>query len=137
MLRILILLTVVMAFAAIWEFSKNQWLSPVTGTVIEVRKVISGGKGDSREFVIEYLFNGERYVLVTRRGIIDSLGSFCCLTVGDPVPLATDRTEPSRAILDSLNARYPVTLMIGMLTLTFLLAMLMVAARSRVRNSAT
>ncbi len=130
-LRIAILLAVIMAVSVSWEYRQSKNLRPVIGTVINAEQVNPGGGGDNREFRIEYFAYGEKYILVTRRGLLDSLGPFCCLAVGDSVPIAVDRKDPMRAILDSFSARYPYTLSFGLLTLIFLASMLVIAIKVR------
>jgi len=137
MLRITVLLTVVMTTSVVWEYRQSQNLRPVSGNVVSVEEVIPGGSGDSRESRIEYYAYGEKYILVTRRGLLDALGSFCCLTVGDSVPIAVDRDNPMRAILDSPSARYPYTLSFGLLSLLFLISMLAVAIKARWKGSSS
>lgn len=131
LLRIAVLLTVILTFSVVWEYRQSQDLISVDGTVVAVQAVNPGRSGDNREFRIEYFVYAEKYILVTRRGILDSLGAFCCLAVGDSVPIAVDRGDPMRAILDSPSARYPYTLSFGLLTLIFLISMLVVAIKAR------
>jgi len=131
LLRITVLLTVILTISVVWEYRQSQKLIPVSGKVVQVQQVNPGRSGDNREFRIEYFAYSEKYILVTRRGILDSLGAFCCLAVGDSVPLAVDRVDPMRAILDSPGARYPFTLSFGLLTLVFLISMLVIAMKAR------
>jgi len=98
---------------------------------VSVEEVDAGPGGDNREFSIEYYAYGEKYIVVTRRGLLDALGPFCCLAVGDSVPVAVDRKNPMRAILDSFSARYPYTLSFGLLTLVFIAFILVVAIKAR------
>jgi len=137
LLRITVLLTVILTFSVVWEYRQSQNFRPAIGNVVSVDAAGPGGSGDSREFRIEYYAYGEKYILVTRRGLLDSLGPFCCLTVGDSVPIAVDRDNPMRAILDSPSARYPYTLSFGLLSLLFLIAMLAVAIKARWKGSSS
>ncbi len=131
LLRIAILLTVVMLLSVAWEYRQSLNLTSVGGKVVAVGNVFPGRSGDNREFRIEYFVYAEKYILVTRRGLLDSLGKFCCLAVGDLVTIAVDREDPMRAILDSPSARYPYTLSFGLLTLVFLITMLVIAIKAR------
>ena len=131
LLRIAVLLTVILVTSVVWEYRQSQNLRPVIGKVVNVEEVNPGRSGDNREFRIEYFAYAEKYILVTRRGILDSLGAFCCLAVGDSVPIAVNREDPMRAILDSPSARYPYTLSFGLLTLVFLISMLVIAIKAR------
>jgi len=131
LLRITVLLAVVMTTSVVVEYRQSQNLRPVSGNVVSVEEAIPGGSGDNRETRIEYYAYGEKYILVTRRGLLDALGPFCCLAVGDSVPIAVDRDNPLRAVLDSPSARYPYTLSFGLLTLLFLVSMLAVAIKAR------
>ncbi len=131
LLRIAILLTVILVTSGVWEYRQSQNLRPVIGKVVNVEEVNPGRSGDNREFRIEYFAYAKKYILVTRRGILDSLGPFCCLAAGDSVPIAVDRSDPMRAILDSPSARYPYTLSFGLLTLIFLISMLVIAIKAR------
>jgi len=129
--RISVLLTVILLFAVVWEYRQNLNLMPSDGKVIQVKEVFAGRGGDNREFVIEYFIDGDKHMLVTRRGIIDAFGAFCCLSVGDTVPIAVDRDTPFRTILDSFNARYSASISFGALTLFFLIFMVVVAIKGR------
>lgn len=131
LIRISALLTVIMIFAVVWEYRQNLNLIPGTGKVIQVKEVFVGRGGDNREFVIEYFIDGNQHLLVTRRGIIDSIGAFCCLSVGDTVPIAVDRETPFRTILDSFNARYAASLSFGALMLVFLISLVVIAIKGR------
>ncbi|GMR15145.1 MAG: hypothetical protein BMS9Abin30_0766 [Gammaproteobacteria bacterium] len=133
LLRIAGLLTVVLTLSVVLEYRQSQNLISVSGKVVKVEEVNPGRSGDSREFRIEYFVYAEKYTLVTRRGILDSLGAFCCLAIGDSVPIAVDREDPLRAILDSTSARYPYTLSFGLLTLIYLISVLVIAAKARMR----
>ncbi len=131
LIRISALLTVIMIFVVVWEYRQSMNLIPDTGKVIQVKEVFVGRGGDNREFVIEYFIDRDKHILVTRRGIIDSSGAFCCLSVGDTVPIAVDRDNPFRTILDSFNARYAASLSFGALTLIFLISMVVVVIKRR------
>ncbi len=131
LLRITAVLAIVLVLSVGWEYRQSLNLRSANGKVIEVVEVFSGSSGDNREFAIQYFVSGEKYVLVTRRGLFDAFGAFCCLAIGDSVPIAADREDPSRAILDSLSARFPLTLSFGMLTLIFSLSMLLIAMKAR------
>ena len=108
--RIKILLSIVLLISLTWELSNSLNLTPMQGKVINVKKVFAGRSGDSREFTIEYFIDTNKHILITRRGIFDALGSFCCLNVGDNVAIAVNKDNPRKTILDSFNARYPLTI---------------------------
>jgi len=128
LLRIAVLLTVVMTLSVVWEYRQSQNLTVTSGIVGAGEAADSGNR---RSFRVEYFAYGEKYILVTRTGLLDSLGPFCCLNVGDSVPVAVDRENPMRAILDSPSARYPYTLSFGLLTLGFLVFILVLAIKAR------
>lgn len=107
-LSILLLLSCIAAFA--WEASRNSGLQPVTGHVVKVKQVFAGRGGDYEEFTIRYRLHGKDYYFVTRRGILDALGDLQDLQRGDSVPLAASTKPPYRAILDTFNGRYGITL---------------------------
>ncbi len=116
-ISILLLLTCAVAFG--WETSKNSGLQPVIGHVVKVKRVFAGRGGDSKEFTIRYSLQGKNYYLVTRRGILDSLGTLRGLQRGDSVPVAASPTAPHRAILDTLSGRYGGTLCFAVLAAVF------------------
>jgi hypothetical protein len=84
--RISILLLLTCAVALGWETSKNSGLQPVVGHVVKVKRVFAGRGGDGKEFTIRYSLQGKNFYLVTRRGILDSLGTLRGLQRGDSVP---------------------------------------------------
>lgn len=132
-LSILLLLSCAVAFG--WEASRNAGLKHVTGYVVKVRRVPGGGGGDSEEFTIRYRLQGNDYYLVTRRGILDSLGALRNLQRGDTVPVAASSRPPHRAILDTLSGRYGITLCFLALAAIFAVAVATLVIRGRVSLS--
>lgn len=132
--RIMILLSVIMLLVIGWEYQQSSKLQAAKGKVIKITKVFARRGGDKREFQIEYFVNEKRYILVTRRSIIDSVGAFCCLSPGTSVPIAWYRDTPFKAILDSFSARYPMSISFGMLTLVVILFLLFFVIRARYRR---
>ncbi len=118
-IRISILLLVTCALAFGWEASRNTGFLHVTGHVVQVKNVFSGRGGDNKEFTILYNLQGKDYYLVTRRGILDSLGALRDLQRGDSVPVAARSNPPHRAILDTLSGRYGITLCFLVLAAVF------------------
>lgn len=111
----LVLLTVATVVAFGCERAKWSGYRSVAGEVVGVARVFGGKGGDSREFTIHYRVDGDVRQLVTRRGIIDHFGGFRDLRKGDTVPVAVESHPQGDAVLDSINARYPITLSIGAL----------------------
>jgi hypothetical protein len=135
--RISILLLVICAVAFGWERAKNAGLRRTTGQVVAVHQVLAGTGGDSKEFTIHYQWQKKDYQLVTRRGILDSLGSLRRLQRGDNVPLAVSPESPRQAVVDTITARYGVTLCLATLTAVFFLVALSIAAKNiNVQSSA-
>lgn len=127
--RITILVSVVTLLFGVWEYRHGRNLQPIDGQVIKVENVLGSRGGDNRRFIIEYHIGDERFVTAATRGIVDYYGAFCCLAVGDTVSIAMDRDDPSRAILDSFSARYPLTLSFTVLLLVVLAILAIVVRR--------
>ncbi|MDZ7782328.1 MAG: DUF3592 domain-containing protein [Halioglobus sp.] len=115
--RILLILAGAWFAAFYLEHTQLASFQSASGEVIRVESVMGGRGGDNRRFTIAYRVDGERYKLVTSRGIIDSLGRFRNLSKGDRVPLMVNPEPPVQARLDSFNASYPITLSITALAL--------------------
>jgi len=111
-IRALMLLILAWAGAGLWEYSQQRDYRGTEGEVGRVERVFAGRSGDDRAFTIRYGWQERIYRITTGRGVIDSLGAFRNLDRGDVVPLAVDPDRPSRAVLDTFNARYPITLSI-------------------------
>jgi hypothetical protein len=118
-----------------WETSRDSRLQRVTGDVVKVENVFAGNGGDSKKFTIRYSMRGRDYYLVTRRGILDSLGALRGLQRGDRVPLAANPDPPHRAILDTLSGRYGITLCFVALAAIFFVAIVTAMATGRVSLS--
>jgi hypothetical protein len=117
--RIFILLLVCCISAFAWEQHTVSGMQQITGTVISVKPVLAGKGGDHREFTIRYLWQGKAHVLITRRGIIDALGTLKNLSAGEHVALAIQPASPERAMLDTISNRYLLTLCFAILTIIF------------------
>ena len=117
--RLSILLLAVCALSFGWEATKNSGLKRMSGCVVRVKRAFGGRAGDNREFTIRYRLKGKDYYLVTRRGILDSLGSLRGLQPGDNVPLAVSPNPPHSAVLDTLNGRYEITLCFALLAAVY------------------
>jgi len=132
-LSILLLVTFVITFA--WEMSRNAGLKPVSGYVIKVENVFSSKGGDTKEFTIRYSFQGEKYYLVTRRGIIDSLSGLHDLKRGDSISLAVNPEKPDNALLNTFNSLYAITLCFVVLSAVFFVVIIVLALRGRLSSS--
>jgi len=121
-LRLSILLLATCAAAFAWEASTNAGSRHVTGCVVKVEHVFARKGGDSQAFTVRYNVQGKNYFLVSRRGIVDSLGSLRNLQRGDRVPLAVSATPPFKAVFDTLSGRFPITLCFVVLTAVFFVA---------------
>ncbi|MDZ7685317.1 MAG: DUF3592 domain-containing protein [Gammaproteobacteria bacterium] len=133
--RVLFVLVTAWLASFYWEYTELASFRSVSGEVTRVEAVMGGRSGDNRRFTITYRWDGERYNLVTARGIIDSLGRFRGLSRKDRVPLLVDPDLPREALLDSFNSRYPITLSITTLALILLITWgwLMFTGRLRFR----
>jgi len=129
--RIAFLLLLTCTASFIWESNRNAGLQHVEGQVVAVRHVLAGKGGDSKEFTIRYRWQGQTHDLVTRRGILDALGTLRELKTGDRVSLALRPSTPSQAILDTLSGRYPLTLSLVTLGSVFLAALAFMAMTGR------
>jgi hypothetical protein len=123
-MRLLVLLLAACITAFVWEASKGAGSRHVTGYVVKVEQVLAGKGGDSKEFTVRYAVQGENYYLVTRRGILDSLGSLRNLQRGDLVPLVVSADPPFKAAFDTLSGRYSITLCFVTLSAVFLTVMI-------------
>lgn len=117
-LSVLLLAACIAAFA--WESCIHSGYRRVSGDVVKVEHVFAGKGGDSKAFTVRYTMRGKNYYFVSRRGILDSLGSLRNLRQGDRVPLAVSPTPPFKAVFDTLSGRYPITLCFLALTAVFL-----------------
>lgn len=113
--RVLVLLMLVVLVSFAWESWRNVGMHPATGEVVKVRQVVGSRGGDGEEFTIRYQAGGEDRYLITRRGILDSLGSLRNLGRGDSVPVEVNSAPPYRAEIDTLTGRYGVTLCFAVL----------------------
>ena len=135
--RLSFLLLVICAVSFGWEKANNSDLQRTTGQVVAVRQVFAGKGGDGKEFTIHYQWQKRDYQLVTRRGILDSLGSLRGLQRGANVPLAVSPESPHRAVVDTITGRYGVTLCFVALTGVFFLVVLSLAIKNKkVQSSA-
>jgi hypothetical protein len=130
-IRMTVLLLVSGTIAFGWEAFKNAEALRLEGLVVRVQAVPAGRGGDSQAFTIRYAFQGRDHVIVLRRGILDALGRLHHLQPGDRVPLAVDPQSPQRATLDTLSARYGVTLCFIVLGGIFALVAAAVGLRRR------
>lgn len=112
LVRISVMLFIACVAAFTWEWSRYADWKPAVGEVVGVAPAYKGP-----EFTIRYSMQGQTYEYVTKLGIVDVLGRFGDLELGDEVPLAVDSQAPDRVIRKSLNGRYGVTLCFVMLTL--------------------
>jgi len=133
--RIAILLLVTCAASFAWETANNAGAQHVIGTVVHVRPVLAGRGGDNEEFTIRYRWHGQAHALVTRRGIVDALGSLRGLKMGDSMGLAVHPDAPDRAVLDTLSGRYGITLSFAVLSAVFAVAMAILAFTGRLPSS--
>lgn len=129
-LSVLLIAACLTAFA--WEASNNAGSRHVAGVVVKVENVLAGKGGDSKEFTVRYTMQGRNYYLVSRRGILDSLGSLRNLQRGDRVPLVVSAGPPFKAGFDTLSGRYPITLCFLALSAVFFAV---VAIPMLIRNS--
>lgn len=135
--RISFLLLVICAVTFGWEKANNSDLQRTTGRVVAVRQVSAGKGGDGKEFTIHYQWQKKNYQLVTRRGILDSLGSLRGLQRGDDLPLAVSPESPHRAVVDTITGRYGVTLcFVALITVFFLVVLSLAIKNKNVRSSA-
>ena len=130
--RLLVLLTVIVAASGIVEFTMSSPSVVTSGEVIEARRTGSSGTGDPLQFTSEYQFQGETYPFTTRRGVIDQLFQFSGLESGDRVPVRVSTDQPYSANLDSVSARFSVTIMFA--TLLALVALMALLYRHRSRR---
>lgn len=93
-----------------WEYVRQLGYERAEGLVVGVRTVVPGRAGDNREFTIRYQWRGEDHVVDVRRGIIDALGQLSDLKAGDRVALALHPKRPEKAIIDTFNQRYGISL---------------------------
>ncbi|MEJ2368892.1 MAG: hypothetical protein P8Z49_11240 [Acidobacteriota bacterium] len=128
-LTLLILATCALSFA--WDSHRNKGLQSVTGSVVKVRLVGGGNGGDFKEFTIRYTLHGRSREFTARRGILDAMGSLRDLGRDDRVLVAADPNPPYRAVFDTVNARYGVTLCFVSLGLIFGAAVLFLAFTGR------
>lgn len=134
-IRISVLLILICAVSFWWEASRNSSLQSLTGNVTRVRNVFSSKGGDTKEFTIRYIFKGKRYYLVTRRGIIDSIGGLRGLKRGDSVALAVDPDNPDNALLNTFNSLYAITLCFVTLSAVFFVVVIVLAIRGLLSSS--
>jgi hypothetical protein len=136
-IRLSVLLLAACTAAFTWESFIHSGYRHVTGEVVKVEHVFAGKGGDSKAFTVRYAIRDENYYFVSRRGILDSLGSLRNLRQGDRVPIAVRPAPPFKAVFDTLSGRYPITLCFVALTVVFLTVMVIPAttgARSSPRS---
>ena len=109
-LRLTLLLGVIIAISGIWEFSATTPSVVTRGEVIEATRVGSSATGDPMRFIIRYHYDGRHHDFTTRRSLVDQLVNYRALQTGETVPVRVNTDEPGQARLDSLTARFPITL---------------------------
>jgi hypothetical protein len=103
LLRGLLLLAcaTLLAFGA--EFTWRVGYQPVTGTVLALHQ------SDRTDYEIEWHWQDHSHRDRFRLGIIDSF-RFDQIKPGDTIDLAIAPDAPNTAVIDSFNARHPITL---------------------------
>lgn len=119
--RLAALSFLLLAVAGLWEHREaKRYTATVSGTVIELTRSPSGGRGDRTPPRIEYTVAGRVYTLVHPRAVLDL---FRFHQLGESVPLRYDPARPERAVIDLPWYRYPFTTTLALLSLLFLTAL--------------
>lgn len=120
--RIIILIVVICLATFAWETFRANELQPASGVISETIY---------RGYTIKYQIRGESYSYSTRVGVLDSfIGKLRGLPVGARVPLLVIPEDPGRTTLDTLNARYGLSISFLALFLIFLLFVILKGFRA-------
>lgn len=115
-IRIFIFLVIVCAASFGWETHKTAGLKPING-------VVNGYA--YKGYTIKYRANGQPHQFATRIGTLDAMTGLGDLPVGAKVPLLVNTGNPYEATLNTLNARYGLTLTLLALFILFAIALVL------------
>lgn len=120
--RIIILIVLVCLATFAWEAFRAHELQQTSGVISETIY---------RGYTIEYQISGQSYSYSTRVGVLDSfVGELRGLPVGARVPLLVIPGDPGRTTLDTLYARYGLSISFLALFLIFFLFVILKGFRA-------
>lgn len=120
LLRVLALLVGVTTVGFVYEFSQAREMEEAAGEVVDVRP---GGR-QGPEYAIRFEHQDRPHRFSSSLGIVETLGRFRDLEVGDSVPVAYDPSAPGEARLATFSSLYLFTACMATLTALFLAVIL-------------